>query len=135
MLHIQKLDPSDYDKILLGWWKDWGWTAPTKDFLPDNGEGGFIVFDDDTPICAGFVYVTNSKASWVDWIISSKTYNKKPERREAIKMLIDALTRLCESVGSKYCYALIKHQSLIKIYEEIGYNKADSYNLEMIKKF
>ena len=28
----------------------------TKDFLPDNGKGGLIVYDDKTPVCAGFIY-------------------------------------------------------------------------------
>jgi hypothetical protein len=72
-LEIRTLNSNDYDDILLKWWKDWGWDAPLKDFLPDNGTGGLIVYDGDTPICAGFVYVTNSSAAWVDWIVSSKT--------------------------------------------------------------
>ena len=44
-LIVRKLNDTDYDNILLGWWKDWNWEAPLKDFLPDNGEGGIIVFD------------------------------------------------------------------------------------------
>ena len=35
---IRKLNKTDYDNILLKWWKDWRWTAPPKDFLPDDGE-------------------------------------------------------------------------------------------------
>ena len=37
---IRKLEPSDYEEVLVGWWKDWGWQAPAQDFLPENGEGG-----------------------------------------------------------------------------------------------
>ena len=29
--NIRKLNPSDYDDVLVGWWKDWGWTPPAKD--------------------------------------------------------------------------------------------------------
>ena len=65
-LNIRKLHATDYEDLLLSWWKDWGWDAPAKDFLPDNGEGGLIVFDEEIPVCAGFVYVTNSKVAWVD---------------------------------------------------------------------
>ena len=78
------LNENDYDEILVKWWKDWGWEAPPKDFLPENGTSGLIVFDGDEPICAGFIYLTNSEVAWVDWIISSKTYNTKPNRKEAI---------------------------------------------------
>lgn len=133
ILNVRKLNDSDYENILVGWWKDWGWQAPIKDFLPENGKGGIIVLDDDTPICAGFMYITNSKVAWVDWIISSKTYNVKPNRKEAIKLLVSSLTRFCKDTGNKYTYALIKNPSLIKVYEEIGYKKGDNYTTEMIK--
>ncbi len=37
------------------------------------------------------------------------------------------------NTGSKYSYALIKNESLIGTYEELGYIKGDSYTGEMIK--
>jgi hypothetical protein len=42
---------------------------------------------------------------------------------------------LCKKSGAKFVYALLKNQSLVSVYEEIGYSKADNYNLEMIKSF
>lgn len=132
-LIVRKLNDTDYDNILLGWWKDWNWEAPLKDFLPDNGEGGIIVFDEETPICAGFMYVTNSKAVWIDWIISNKEYRVKPKRKEAITLLIDTLGIVSKNLGGKYAYALIKHKGLIDTYKELGYIKGDVYINEMIK--
>jgi hypothetical protein len=134
-LEIKALEDSDYENILCKWWKDWDWEAPPKDFLPDNGKGGLIVYDGDTPVCAGFMYVTNSAVSWVDWIISNKQYRKKPDRAEALTMLIDSLTNICKNTGSKFAYALIKHNSLLETYKELGYIEGDSYNKEMIKAF
>ena len=69
-LNIQKLKENDYEKLLVNWWKDWGWQAPPKDFLPDNGAGGFMVYNKDIPICAGFIYKSNSKV--VDHIYTEK---------------------------------------------------------------
>ena len=132
-LQIRRLQDTDYDEILTKWWADWKWEPPKRNFLPDNGTGGLIVYDGDEPVCAGFMYVTNSDVYWVDWIISSRTYNKKPQRKNAIKLLIESMTQLCDKVGAKYVYALIKHQSLTGVYEELGYKKGDSYNYEMIK--
>ena len=132
-INIRLLNDTDYDNILVGWWKEWGWEAPPKDFLPNDGAGGMIVFDDDTPICAGFLYMTNSKASWIDWIISNKTYTDREKRKYAISSLLEQLTDLSKQVGNKYAYALIKHQNLIKTYESLGYIKGDSYQNEMIK--
>ena len=132
-LEIRPLNENDYQEILVDWWIQWNWTAPEKDFLPDDGKGGMIIYDGDIPICAGFIYVTNSKVAWVDWIISNKEYKIKDKRRAAIKILIESLTNISKNTGSKYAYALIKNQSLIKTYEDLGYTKGGSYTNEMIK--
>jgi hypothetical protein len=131
--NIRPLGETDYEDILVGWWKDWKWTPPPKDFLPSDGKGGVMVLDNDIPVCAGFVYMTNSKVAWVDWIISNREYKKKPQRKEALDLLITTLTNICKDTGNKYCYALIKNKSLIKTYETLGYTSADSYTQEMIK--
>jgi|TARA_R110002074_G_scaffold399372_1_gene592428 hypothetical protein len=131
--NIRPLGETDYEDILVGWWKDWKWTPPLKDFLPSDGKGGVMVLDNDIPVCAGFVYMTNSKVAWVDWIISNKEYKKKPQRKEALDLLITTLTNICKDTGNKYCYALIKNKSLIKTYETLGYTSADNYTQEMIK--
>jgi len=133
MFKIHSLTESDYDNILTKWWADWGWEAPLKDFLPLDGTCGLIVYDNDTPVCAGFLYVTNSKVCWVDWIISSKKYTDREKRKQALTLLVGALTDMCKRTGSKYCYALIKHPSLINTYKELGYSQGDSYTSEMIK--
>lgn len=132
-LNIRPLNVRDYDTILVGWWNDWGWTPPQKDFLPNDGTGGIMVLDEDEPVCAGFMYTTNSKVAWIDWIVSNKQYRKKPQRKEAILLLVDTLTSIGRNTGHKYGYALIKHQSLIETYQELGYIKGDEYTGEMIK--
>jgi hypothetical protein len=133
-LHARLLTPTDYDTILVQWWSDWGWAAPARDFLPEGGLSGVMILDDDTPVCAGFFYTTNSKAAWVDWIISNKEYKKKPQRKEALALLIQILTATCKNLGFSYVYALIKHPSLVNVYKSIGYTEGDSYNKEMIIK-
>jgi hypothetical protein len=132
-LEIRPLKYEDYDDFLLKWWSDWKWDAPTRDFLPSDGTGGIVVYDGDTPICAGFMYITNSKVSWVDWIISNREYRVKPNRTQAISLLIDALTNICKNSGAKYVYALIKHKNLIDTYNKLGYVCGDTYVGEMIK--
>jgi hypothetical protein len=131
--NIRKLNSTDYDKTLVGWWNDWGWEPPAKDFLPDDGESGLMVLDNDVPVCAGFIYITNSKAAWVDWIISNKKYTKNKRKYKAITLLVESLTNTCKDNGNKYIYALIKHKGLIKTYEKLGYIKGDTYTEEMIK--
>ena len=133
-LIIRPLIDQDYETILVEWWKDWKWVPIEKDFLPDNGTGGLMVVDDGIPVCAGFIYTTNSAVAWVDWIISNKNYRKKPERAIALDILVNSLTNLAKETGHKYVYALIKHKGLIDVYEKLGYIHGDSYTSELIKK-
>lgn len=132
-LDVRILNSSDYDEILVGWWKDWGFTPPSKDFLPDNATGGCMIMDGDEPVCAGFLYMTNSKIAWVDWIISNKNYRKKPERAEAIPLLISTLTDIARNLGNKYAYSLMDNNRLIETYKKLGYIKSASYTEELIK--
>lgn len=129
---IRPLDENDYENILKSWWVAWGWQPPEKDFLPEDGKGGIMILDEGEPVCAGFMYATNSKVAWVDWIISSKTYRGE-KRKEAIKTLVHTLTNICKNSGYKYSYALIKHPNLLDTYTDLGYIKGDGYTGELIK--
>ena len=132
-LSIEPLQEGDYEDILCQWWKDWRWTPPSKDFLPDDGLGGFIVYDDGVPVCAGFMYRTNSKAVWCDWIISNIEYKNRQGRQEAIELLINTIANLAQELGNKFIYALIKNKPLINTYNKCGFVEANSYTTEMIK--
>ena len=106
----------------------------TRDFLPLDGVGGMMVLDiDGTPICAGFVYLTNSKVAWVDWIISSKTYRKKPQRKEAILLLLSSLVDECKSKESKYIFSNNNNSNLIEHFINIGFVKGCTDSTELIK--
>lgn len=131
--NIRKLNGKDYNNILINWWKAWRWTPPPKDFLPDNGKGGFIVFDKDIPVCAGYMYVTNSKVGWCDWVVSNFDYKDREKRKKALSLLVEVLSHTLKLSGCKYGYALLKSDSLIEVYENNGYIKADKYNAEMMK--
>lgn len=131
MIAMRQLEIEDYESYLVKWWNDWGWKAPAIDFLPDYGEGGLMATYNGVPVVAGFIYMTNSEVSWVDWIISDKKFSGN--RTEVVKELVKALTNVAIASGSKYVYALIKHEGLIRTYEELGYVAGDSYNQEMIK--
>lgn len=133
-MYIRKLEHSDYDDILSKWWKDWRWSAPPRDFLPEDATGGLIIYDEEVPVCAGFVYMTNSKVGWVEFIVSNMEYKDKENRRLYLSTLVNSLGNILKNVGAKYTYVSLKNESLIKIYEELGYVKGSQGCLEMIKQ-
>jgi hypothetical protein len=132
--NILPLKDTDYEEILCDWWKDWRWTAPQKNFLPENGKGGYVVYVDQTPVVAGFLYNTNSDVAWVDFIISNFHYKDKENRLIAIDMLLKSLEQKAVEINKKFLYALTNHKTLIASYEENGYVVAGTYNVELIKK-
>jgi len=131
---IEPLQEGDYENILCQWWRDWRWDSPSKEFLPEDGTGGFMVYDEGVPVCAGFMYRTNSKVVWCDWIISNFGYKNKQGRKEAIELLISTIVELAGESGNKFVYALIKNKPLINTYSKLGFTEASSYTTEMIKK-
>lgn len=132
-MEVRNLIHSDYDEILVKWWKDWRWVAPSRDFLPDNGNGGLIVYDGDIPVCAGYMYVTNSKTGLCEFIVSNFHYKDKEKRKEAISLLIHTIDKVLKNVGCKYSYSVLKNKSLINIYKEVGYQEGSKNCTEMVK--
>jgi len=130
---VRQLNESDYDDILVKWWNDWGLNAPTRDFLPDDATSGLIVFDGDDPVCAGFIYTMNAKVTWVEWIISSRTYRKKPARKECLDLLIYTLTQVCKIKGAKYVFSNNNNKHLIEVFTNSGYIKGCTNSTELIK--
>lgn len=120
----------DYNNILCGWWKDWRWTPPPFDFLPKTG---VIVSKDGIDVCAGFIYFTNSKVAWLEFIVSNFNYKEK-DRGEIINFTINILSELAKDNGFDYLYASLKNKSLIERYKQNGFKQGDSNCQEMIKK-
>jgi hypothetical protein len=135
-LNIKPLNYEDYDTTLLGWWNDWGWqVAPKRELLPANGIGGVMVYDGDVPVCAAFLYTTNSGIAWIDWIVSSKTYTNKKGRKMALNILVESLTNTAKNLGFNLAYSLSKSIFTQRVFAENGYVVSNAYNVEMIKVF
>jgi len=122
----------DYDKF-VGWWKWNRFPVPPKQMLPDNGLGGLkITGEDGIDICAGFLYETNSKIAWLEFVVSNPGIKDKKIRHESQIMLIANLTVLAEEKGFEAVFSSVKNPSLIKKFIEVGYTPNQTTEL-MIK--
>ena len=133
---VRKIEDSDWS-TLVSWWKSWGWpAAPEKDFLPNNGKGGFLILDqkDNTPICAGFIWISiASVTAHINFIVSNKEYRKKPQRTDAITFLIAMLEEFAKKQGMKYIYTNSNSTHLQKRFEGFGYGYG-SKTIDQVKK-
>lgn len=129
MIETKLVTKEVYDDILCDWWKDWRWTPPNYEMLPQTG---IIVYNDEVPVCAGFVYFTNSKMAWVEYIVSNFHY-RDFNRNELIELTINTLCELAKDNGFNYLYTSLKNKHLVNKYKKCGFLEGDSNCQEMIK--
>jgi len=129
MIETKLVTKEVYDDILCKWWKEWRWTAPPFDMLPNTG---IIVYKNGIPVCAGFVYYTNSKAAWVEYIVSNFNY-RQFDRDNLIELVINTLGELAKDNGFKYLYTSLNNKHLINKYINCGWIEGSSECQEMIK--
>ena len=130
-MNTRTLTESDYE-ILTDWWKAWEWPVIVKDMLPDNGTGGIMIENEGENVVAGFLYWSNSKMVWLDWIISNPKTNRDI-RQEAIKKLILTAESMTKEAGSKFMMSISRSNSLLKIHKELGWTIDPDPSHEMIK--
>ena len=131
-LNIRRLTENDWD-TLTHWWDAWPeWTAPPKDFLPENGKGGLMVEKNNNSVMAGFLYLTNSKTALLEWIISDPNYRDN-DRKQALELLITASEEVCKELGYKYVFSICRNKNLINTHRKLGWNVDDTPSHEVIK--
>jgi hypothetical protein len=130
-MNTRTLTESDWE-TLSDWWKAWNWPVMAKDMLPDNGTGGIMVENEGENIVAGFLYWSNSKLVWLDWIISNPKVSRDI-RQEAIKKLILTAEHMTKEAGSRYMMSISRSNSLLKTHEQMGWSVDKTPSHEMIK--
>ena len=131
-MKLRKLTDQDWD-TLCKWWEAWPkWVNPPKSFLPDNGKGGFIVEKNNKPICAGFIYLTNSDAVLLEWIVSDPEYREN-DRKEALELLITGAEAACKAIGKKHMFSIGRNKHLIETHKDLGWAVDTSSSYELTK--
>jgi len=131
-LKLRSLQESDWE-TLQTWWKAWGWPEMSKDLMPLDGLGGLIVEKDSKPIAAGFLYLTNAKVAWTEWIISDPNYRGE-DRIECLKIVVQGLEDVAVNAGYKIILSVGRNKSLLNIHKELGYTVDDNPSYEISKK-
>jgi hypothetical protein len=132
MFSIRLLTEEDYP-LIFKWWSENRFPAIPQDCLPGNGTGGIMVGKEGKNICAGFVYFTNSKIAWIEFLVADFHY-REDDRAEAIQFLLDGLCGIAERQGFKVVFSSVKHKNLIQKYEACGFAKNEG-TVEFSKVF
>jgi hypothetical protein len=131
-LKARLLTDKDWD-TLCKWWEAWPkWVNPPKSFLPDNGTGGLMIEKKGKPICAGFIYLTNSDAVLLEWIVSDPEYRDK-DRKQAIELLIASAEKTCKALGKVHMFSIGRNRHLIEAHKRLGWTVDEDPSHELIK--
>lgn len=131
-LNIRRLTENDW-VVLKDWWDAWPeWVSPPKEFLPDNGKGGLMVEKEGEPVIAGFLYLTNSKAVLLEWIVSDPNY-RDSDRKQALELLITGAENVCKDLGYKYMFSIGRNNQLIETHKKLGWHVDKKPSHELVK--
>jgi hypothetical protein len=131
MFKSRLLEESDYPQ-LVEWWKWHRFSPPLQEMLPDNGTCGIMLSKDGINICTGFIYFTNSKMCWIEFIVSNPDY-RESDRKECLELLINSLCNLAGNYGFKVAYTNLKNASLIDRFTDCEFVKGSVNTTEMIR--
>jgi hypothetical protein len=132
-LQVRKLIESDWD-IIPKWYEQYEQPMPNRDFYPENGLGGFMVYKENTLIASMFLYITNSNTAIPAIIISNKKY-RDDDRSDALQLLVDFTTDFAKKIGCKYSFAWAKPGVLLEKYKQTGFIADETPSYELIIQY
>ena len=132
-LQVRKLIEKDWS-FLPSWWEAYNQPVPDRDFLPEDGLGGFVVCKGTDPIAAMFLYMTNSKTAIPAIVISDKYY-RDTDRSDALQLLVDFTTEFAKDLGFKYSFAWAKPGILLERYKEAGFTTDETPSYELMVQY
>ena len=119
---IRDITKEDY-KVIDSWYLERNISVPALKFLPESGLGGLIL-EKEKPIAAAYVYTTNSKLGYIDFLISDPNY-KEEDRYDIILELFKELTQKAYDLGCEMVWAQSSIKGVTKRCQEIGWTVWD----------
>lgn len=98
-----------YQENLKKWWTDWGFPIPPYEYLPTNLVVAY--HDGNEPCAAGFIYQTDSKIAWLEWIVADRQITKG-RRAEALDAMIEGSKAVSVILGATALFTSSKSKSL-----------------------
>ena len=116
VFYTKEFNPEKHHGMLCEWWTEWKWPAVPVSLLPKNG---IVVYEEETPVCAGFMYLTDSDWGIMEWIVGNPWVSKE-ERHNGLDCLIQDLILVAKSNAKKAIFSSVNHPSLIDAYSRNG---------------
>lgn len=107
--------------FIEAWFKARNFPAPDPDHLPQNG---CVVYAGPKPVCAGFLFQTNTPVAVMAHLIADKSVEKE-ERSRALDYLILHLQWAARDLGFRSVMCSSNIQPAKDRFERLGFEKGD----------
>ena len=125
---IRAIKEKDYE-LIDTWWEGNGYDPPPRELLPENGLHGLMICKDKKPIACTYLYLTNSKMGYCDYLIANPNYKSK-DRFKIITKLMVAAVETAYSIGVLDFWFITNNKNMIKRCKELDVHVSEStYNL------
>lgn len=102
------------------WWEQHGSFAPRPEHLSTTG----IIIEADNPLCAGWLYNTDSKICVFEFVVSNPNVSKEL-RDAALTLLIEEIKKIASDRGYRLIYSSVKGMKYINRLQAAGFVVAD----------
>lgn len=122
-------DYNHFYPIMEEWWKNKGWIPYHPEVLSKTG---LMIYESETPVCAAWIFKTDSTVGLVGHIITSKDVKPK-QKKVCLEFLFQALEQESKELGIKMLVFFMTTNSLTKIAEKLGYLSSQQKCNELVK--
>lgn len=119
----------EYDKHYEeanSWGRKHNFPLPGREYLPDIG---FVV----PGLAVGFLYTSNSKIGWVEWVFGNPEASKD-DRAQAIDLVIKLIEYCAKDLGIEALFSSSGSPAYQSVLERHGFDATDKNVTQYIKK-
>ena len=115
---IRPIKEEDYE-FINSWWKALDKSPPPRNLLPENGLHGLMACKNGRPIVCTYLYLTNSKFGYCDYMISDTSY-KGRDRFEIVLELMDMSIGTAWELGCEDFWFITKSKGMLRRCKSLG---------------
>ena len=106
---------------ICGWWKEWGWSEVPVAFLPERA---IVAYSDGEPVYVGFLVVTDTAMSLLEWIVCDR-HASVSAKRDCLRLIVDKAKEENRRLGKLGILTMTNNQGLGNSLRKCGYQLTD----------
>lgn len=121
MIKHELFRPEKHYNLVTEWWQRQNFAVVPLSHLP---QVGIVVFVNEKPTAAGWLYQTDSSICWLEWIVANPEIRGE-ERKAALSYLINEVKRAASQMDFKTIFMSVQNASLMSRLESHGFVQSD----------